>query len=78
MSERQVSARRDKRDNIGVPHGAGAGATRRSGVWLTAQQGGVAMKALVYTGPETMHYGDAPEPDPALGDCLIRVEAVGI
>jgi len=36
------------------------------------------MKALIYTGPETMTYGDMPDPDPAKGEVLIRVDAVGI
>lgn len=36
------------------------------------------MKALVYTGPETLEYRDAPDPSPAAGEVLIRVEAVGI
>ncbi|HKL45551.1 MAG TPA: alcohol dehydrogenase catalytic domain-containing protein [Roseovarius sp.] len=36
------------------------------------------MKALVYTGPETLIYRDAPEPRPDEGEALIRVESVGI
>ncbi|MCZ0813453.1 MAG: zinc-dependent alcohol dehydrogenase [Pseudomonadota bacterium] len=36
------------------------------------------MKALVYTGPETLTYRDAPEPRPDAGEVLIRVESVGI
>lgn len=36
------------------------------------------MKALVYTGPETLAYQDAPDPIPAADDVLVRVEAVGI
>jgi len=35
------------------------------------------MKALVYTGPETLDYRDAPKPEPG-GDCLIRIAHVGI
>ncbi|MCY4395364.1 MAG: alcohol dehydrogenase catalytic domain-containing protein [Rhodospirillaceae bacterium] len=35
------------------------------------------MKALVYTGPETLDYREAPEPRPG-GDALIRVAHVGI
>lgn len=36
------------------------------------------MKALVYDGVETLVYRDAPDPLPAKGEHLIRVEAVGI
>ena len=36
------------------------------------------MKALVYTGPETLEYRDAPDPAPGEGEALIRVERVGI
>ncbi|MBD3677335.1 MAG: alcohol dehydrogenase catalytic domain-containing protein [Rhodobacteraceae bacterium] len=36
------------------------------------------MKALVYTGVETMDYRDAPDPAPAGGEHLIRVDSVGI
>ncbi|WP_299846481.1 alcohol dehydrogenase catalytic domain-containing protein [uncultured Roseovarius sp.] len=36
------------------------------------------MKALVYTGPETLDYRDMPDPAPRSGDHLIRVESVGI
>lgn len=36
------------------------------------------MKALVYTGPETLAYTDADDPAPAAGEHLIRVERVGI
>ncbi len=36
------------------------------------------MKALVYDGVETLGYRDAPDPAPATGEHLIRVEAVGI
>jgi threonine dehydrogenase-like Zn-dependent dehydrogenase len=36
------------------------------------------MKALVYTGPEALAYSDAPDPSPARGEEVVRVEAVGI
>jgi L-iditol 2-dehydrogenase len=36
------------------------------------------MKALIYTGPEAMRYGDAPDPVPADGEALIEVQSVGI
>ncbi len=36
------------------------------------------MKALVYTGKESLSYQDAPKPEPSSGDVLIRVESVGI
>ena len=36
------------------------------------------MKALVYNGIETLDHRDAPMPKPALGEELIRIEAVGI
>ncbi len=36
------------------------------------------MKALVYDGKETLNYRDMPEPEPAAGEHLIKVEAVGI
>ncbi|MFK7870101.1 MAG: alcohol dehydrogenase catalytic domain-containing protein [Roseobacter sp.] len=36
------------------------------------------MKALVYDGVETLNYRDMPDPSPATGEDLIRVEAVGI
>lgn len=36
------------------------------------------MKALIYTGPESLAYGDAPDPKPAAGEALIRVDSVGI
>ncbi len=36
------------------------------------------MKALVYTGPETMEYRDAPDPEVADGEVLLRVDRVGI
>lgn len=36
------------------------------------------MKALVYTGPNTLVYRDEPEPVAAPGEVVVRVEAVGI
>lgn len=36
------------------------------------------MKALVQTAPNTLVYRDEPDPAPAAGEALIRVEAVGI
>jgi threonine dehydrogenase-like Zn-dependent dehydrogenase len=36
------------------------------------------MKALVYNGPNSLVFQDAPEPVPELGEVLVRVEAVGI
>ncbi len=36
------------------------------------------MKALVYTAPETLEYREEPEPGPATGEALVRIEAVGI
>lgn len=36
------------------------------------------MKALVYTSPNEMAYRDEPQPAPAAGEVLIRVDAVGI
>ena len=36
------------------------------------------MKALVYTGIESLTYRDAPDPEPQAGEALIRVESVGI
>lgn len=36
------------------------------------------MKALVYTGAETLDFRDAPEPIPAEGEKLVRIESVGI
>ncbi|WP_424830430.1 zinc-dependent alcohol dehydrogenase [Ruegeria sp.] len=36
------------------------------------------MKALVYDAPETLGFRDVPDPVPAAGEHLIRVEAVGI
>lgn len=36
------------------------------------------MKALIYDGPETLGYRDAPEPIARKGEELIRIEAVGI
>lgn len=36
------------------------------------------MKALVYTGPETLEFRDAPDPVANAGDALIEVAHVGI
>jgi alcohol dehydrogenase len=36
------------------------------------------MKALVYTAPRQILFQDEPEPAPAVGDALLRIEAVGI
>lgn len=36
------------------------------------------MKALFYTGPETLQFRDAPDPQPAPGEHTIRVDSVGI
>ena len=36
------------------------------------------MKALVYTGVETLDYADAPRPRPGEGEDLIRIHASGI
>jgi len=36
------------------------------------------MKALVYTGPETLVFGDAADPNPGVGEALVRIDAVGI
>ncbi|WP_340161986.1 alcohol dehydrogenase catalytic domain-containing protein [uncultured Hoeflea sp.] len=36
------------------------------------------MKALVYTAPETLAYREEPAPELPAGECLVRVEAVGI
>jgi threonine dehydrogenase-like Zn-dependent dehydrogenase len=36
------------------------------------------MKALVYTGPNSLTYRDEPEPIPEADEVLVRVEAVGI
>ncbi len=36
------------------------------------------MKALIYTGPHSLAYADVPEPVPAEGEVMVRVEAVGI
>ncbi|WP_297770692.1 alcohol dehydrogenase catalytic domain-containing protein [uncultured Roseovarius sp.] len=36
------------------------------------------MKALVYTGPETLDYREVADPEPGDGEALIRVESVGI
>jgi len=36
------------------------------------------MKALVYTAPEALDYRDAPDPAPAPGEQLVRIDSVGI
>jgi L-iditol 2-dehydrogenase len=36
------------------------------------------MKALIYTGPHTLEYGEASKPVPGNDEVLVRVEAVGI
>lgn len=36
------------------------------------------MKALVYTGPNTLVYRDEPDPKPASDEVIVKVEAVGI
>jgi 2-desacetyl-2-hydroxyethyl bacteriochlorophyllide A dehydrogenase len=36
------------------------------------------MKALVYTGPEHLEFGDVADPVPASGDALVKVDSVGI
>jgi L-iditol 2-dehydrogenase len=36
------------------------------------------VKALIQTAPNTLVYSDAPDPAPAAGEAIIRVEAVGI
>lgn len=36
------------------------------------------MKALVYTGPQTLAYETRPDPEPAKGEVLVRVKAAGI
>ena len=36
------------------------------------------MKALVYTGVETLEYREGPDPNPGAGEHLIRIDAVGI
>ena len=36
------------------------------------------MKALVYTNPHELHWGEEPEPRPQPGEALIRIEAAGI
>ncbi len=36
------------------------------------------MKALVYTAPETLEFRDEPDPAPAEGEALVRIDAVGI
>ena len=36
------------------------------------------MKALVYTGIETLEMRDVADPNPGSGECVVRVESVGI
>lgn len=36
------------------------------------------MKALVYTGPESLAFRDAPDPEPAEGEVVLQVESVGV
>ncbi|MEM7733974.1 MAG: alcohol dehydrogenase catalytic domain-containing protein [Pseudomonadota bacterium] len=36
------------------------------------------MKALVYTGPETLQFGEVADPAPGPGEQLVRIERVGI
>ena len=36
------------------------------------------MKALVYTGPESLDYRDVADPAPCRDDALVRIESVGI
>lgn len=36
------------------------------------------MKALVYTGPEHLEFGDVADPVPASGDALVKIDSVGI
>ena len=36
------------------------------------------MKALVYTGAETLDYRDVPDPEPGAGEVLVRIDSVGI
>lgn len=36
------------------------------------------MKALVYTAPQTLDYREEPDPAPAAGESLVRIDAVGI
>lgn len=36
------------------------------------------MKALVYTQPREVTYRDEPDPQPAAGECVVRIDAVGI
>ena len=36
------------------------------------------MKALVYTGIETLEMRDVADPNPSSGECVVRVESVGI
>ena len=35
------------------------------------------MKALVYIGPEALEHRDVPDPKPASGEILVKVESVG-
>ena len=36
------------------------------------------MKALVYTGIETLEMRDVADPNPGSSECVVRVESVGI
>jgi threonine dehydrogenase-like Zn-dependent dehydrogenase len=45
---------------------------------MAAFRPGEAMKALVHTQPNEVTYRDEPDPRPAPGEVLIRVDAVGI
>ncbi len=36
------------------------------------------MKALVYTGRNSLSYGDWEDPSPEAGEVVVKVEAVGI
>jgi L-iditol 2-dehydrogenase len=36
------------------------------------------MKALVYTGPEQLEFGEVADPVPASGDALVKIDSVGI
>ena len=36
------------------------------------------MKALVYTGPNEIEFRDEPKPEPASGEVVVEIEAVGI
>ena len=35
------------------------------------------MKALVYTGPKSLDYRNAPDPDPGDGEVIVKVEGLG-